>query len=331
MAVSGQLLQNMSAVCVDAVAVLRDSACRQRQQQSRAWAERHGYADAPAAPEAVAGHLAEISRTAGTSTLKVRRAAIGAAHRAAGLPDPTASELVKQTLSGLSRKAARPARQAAPLTASALAAIRKTARLRRSGGTVRRRTETAAAARRRGLADIALCGTMRDALLRREEAAALTWADIAWEDDGSGRLTIRRSKTDPEARGAVQYFGPPTMQDLAAIKPPDARPGDSVFGISGSQVNRRIAAAARAADQGDGFTGHSPRVGMAQDLAAAGTTLPELMQAGRWSSRAMPALYVHAQSAGRGAVAKYYADSAERGQKSPDTASAPRVADPKVR
>ena len=275
----------------------------------RAWTERHGYPDAPAAPEAVAAHLAAIAGTAGASTLKVRRAAIGAAHLAAGLPDPTASELVKRTLSGLVKQTARPARQAAPLTATAIAAIRATACQRRSGGTVRRRTETAAAARRRGLADIALCGVMRDALLRREEAAALTWADIAWEDDGSGRLTIRRSKTDPEAGGAVQYLGPPTMQDLAAIKPPDAQPDDSVFGISGSQVSRRIAAAARAAGLGDGFSGHSPRVGMAQDLAAAGTALPELMQAGRWSTSAMPALYVRAQSAGRGAVAKYYADS----------------------
>ena len=281
----------------------------------RAWAERQGYASAPAAPAAVAAHLAAIAETAGASTLKVRRAAIGAAHRAAGLPDPTTSELVKRALSGLVKQAARPVRQASPLTATALAAIRATACQRRSGGTLRRRTETAAAARRRGLADIALCGVMRDALLRREETAALTWADIVREDDGSGRLTIRRSKTDPEADGAVQYLGPPTMRDLAGIRPPDARAGDSVFGIGGSQVSRRIAAAARAAGLGDGFSGHSPRIGMAQDLAAAGVGLPELMQAGRWSSSAMPALYVRAQSAGRGAVAKYYADSAERSQK----------------
>ena len=150
---------------------------------------------------------------------------------------------------------------------------------------------------------------MRDALLRRGETAALTWADIAWEDDGSGRLTIRRSKTDPEACGAVQYLGPPTMRDLAALRPPDARPGDSVFGIGGSQVSRRIAAAARAAGLGDGFSGHSPGVGMAQDLAAAAVGMPALMQAGRWSSSAMPALYIRAQSSGRGAVAKYYGES----------------------
>ncbi len=40
-----------------------------------------------------------------------------------------------------------------------------------------------------------------------------------------------------------------------------------------------------------GFSGHSLRVGAAQDLLAAGVDLPGLMQAGRWSSPIMPARY----------------------------------------
>ena len=57
---------------------------------------------------------------------------------------------------------------------------------------------------------------------------------------------------------------------------------------------------------GDGFSAHSARVGMAQDLSAAGAELPELMTAGRWDSPTMPARYTEAQAAGRGAVARYY-------------------------
>ena len=45
---------------------------------------------------------------------------------------------------------------------------------------------------------------------------------------------------------------------------------------------------------------------MAQDLAAAGVELPELMTAGRWKSSRMPARYTERQAAGRGAVARYY-------------------------
>ena len=69
---------------------------------------------------------------------------------------------------------------------------------------------------------------------------------------------------------------------------------------------RRIDAAAKAAGLGEGFTGHSGRVGMAQDLAASGVELPELMTAGRWKSSRMPARYTERQAAGRGAVARYY-------------------------
>ena len=96
------------------------------------------------------------------------------------------------------------------------------------------------------------------------------------------------------------------MQCLDAIRPPDAAPQASVFGMTPATVRRRIAAAARAAGLGEGYSGHSARIGMAQDLAAAGVELPALMSAGRWESPTMPARYVRNEQAGRGAVARYY-------------------------
>ena len=81
-----------------------------------------------------------------------------------------------------------------------------------------------------------------------------------------------------------------------------------VFGLHPDTIRRRLQQAARAAGLPDwrGITGHSGRVGMSQDLAAAGFTLPELMTAGRWKSPRMPARYTERQAAGRGAVARYY-------------------------
>ena len=83
----------------------------------------------------------------------------------------------------------------------------------------------AEAARLRGAVDVALASVMRDAMLRRSEAAALEWADVELRPDGSGRLTIRRSKTDQEGEGAVQYLGKGTAAALREIRPenPDAR------------------------------------------------------------------------------------------------------------
>ena len=279
------------------------------------WAAGRGYAALPALPETVAAHLASLADSASVPTLRARRAAVGAVHRARGLPDPTAGELVRKALAGLARRGARPQRQAAPLTGASLAAIRATALLPRSGGgRLRRRRESGEAARRRGLLDIALCSVMRDGLLRRGEAAALAWGDVTRADDGSGLLAVRSSKTDPQADGAVLYLGPRAMQDLRAIRPEGARPEDPVFGICGAQINRRIQAAARAAGLQPGISGHSARVGMAQDLAADGASLPELMQAGRWKSSSMPARYTRSQAAGRGAIAKYHARRRDPGK-----------------
>ena len=124
-------------------------------------------------------------------------------------------------------------------------------------------------------------------LLRRSEAAELRWGDLELQEDGVALLHIRRSKTDPEAEGAVLYVGQAAAQALQAIMPEDAGvvdPAALVFGLSASQIGRRIDAAAKAAGLGEGFTGHSGRVGMAQDLVASGVELPELMTAGRWKS-----------------------------------------------
>ena len=60
---------------------------------------------------------------------------------------------------------------------------------------------------------------MSDAGLRRSEAAALTWGDVQRWDDGSGRITVIRSKTDVEAQGAVVAITPAAMQALDAIRP----------------------------------------------------------------------------------------------------------------
>ena len=145
---------------------------------------------------------------------------------------------------------------------------------------------------------------MRDALLRRSEAAALRWTDIKFMDDGTARITIRHSGTDEEGEGA--FVGKEAATALKAIQD-DATTDQRVFGLqSGRAVSSRIAAMARAAGLGEGFSGHSPRIGMAQDLAAHGASTSELMVAGRWKAHQMPAHYTREQAAGRGAVARYY-------------------------
>ena len=134
----------------------------------------------------------------------------------ANLEDPSHPG-ARRAMTGLYRMFGRPPLQATPLTSDVAAAIRATAtrpRLFQTG-----RMESESTAERRGLVDIALVAVMRDALLRRTEAADLVWEDVGRASDGSGRLILRRSKTDQAAEGRMLYLSPRTMADLEAIRP----------------------------------------------------------------------------------------------------------------
>ena len=269
------------------------------------WAAGKGIRTLPADRAQVAAYLAERIEEHGhkPATLRAAASAIGFVHRTAGQDDPCASPEVKRTLRSATRKAGRRQKQAEALTAEALTAIRSTAYNPRPGRGGR--LEGQETARCRGNLDIALISVMRDGMLRVSEAAVLTWRDIANEADGTGRLLIRRSKTDADGEGAVAFLSIPTMEALRLI----CRSGfgaDSVFGLRPNQISRRIKQAAQAAGLGDGFSGHSPRVGMARDLARTGIELPSLMNAGRWRTPAMPAHYTRNETAGKGAVAQFH-------------------------
>ena len=253
----------------------------------REWARAQGLEALPAAPETVAAYLAErAGGGASRSTLAMARAAVGHRHQSARLANPCDTPGARTVLRGLGRRTAaegRTSRQAVGLTAQGLAAIRATAHLPRSGP--RGRTEPEAAAEKRGAVDVALASVMRDAMLRRSEAAALRWSDVEFRADGSARVTIRRSKGDQDGMGAVQFVSPGSADALRAIRPPEASEDDRVFGLrTGRAISNRLAAMARAAGLEGKFSGHSPRVGMARDLAGACTELPALMVAGRWRS-----------------------------------------------
>ena len=165
-------------------------------------------------------------------------------------------------MAGIAREHGRPQRQARPLTEAALAAVKVTPAMPRGHqGQHQGRCETSWKAQRRGRVDVALMSVLRDGLLRRSEAAELRWGDVEFQEDGAALLQVRRSKTDPEAEGVVLYIGQEAAQALRAILPEGEAvvdPAAPVFGLSATQIGRRV----KAAGLGDGFTGHSGRVGM---------------------------------------------------------------------
>ena len=232
----------------------------------------------------------------GSNTVPRRRgdrpetAAIAAMHGLRGAGNPCGDRIVKTAMRGFARQAAGAggtARQARGLTADAVATVRGAL----NGG----------ADALPGALTMAIVSVTADAGLRRSEAAALLWGDIARDADGSGRITVRRSKTDREGEGAVVAVTPAAMADLdrlAALRGGDPDPSASVFGLSDRQISRRIASAARAAGLGDGYSGHSARVGMAQRMTRNGAPAAAVMRQGRWSTSRMVARYTRNETAG---------------------------------
>ena len=251
----------------------------------------------PAAPQAVALYLGHLE-TEGKSmaTISQARAAISHAHAAQGIPkadNPTSHPVVAEAMKGWRNKAPAP-QQVDALTADALAQIRETARLPRRGRGGR--MESAAVAQARGAVDLAIIGVLADGGLRRSEASALTWSDIEFWPDGSARITIRTGKNQPDPLTVA--VTETTARALLEIQPDGANPATPAFGLTGQTLANRLRAAAKAAGLGDGFNGHSGRIGMARRMVAAGAPTATVQKQGRWKRWDMVLFYTRGEAVG---------------------------------
>ena len=263
------------------------------------WCDEVGLVSLPAEPLTVARYLAARANAgASIATMRLATSAIAKAHEWAKLESPCRNPGVRASLKGWGRRLAKPQRQSGAPTADVLAVIPLTAVQPRKRG---RGIETPEQAAERGKFDVALVAVLSDGGLRRSEAAALTWGDVVRWDDGSGRITVIRSKTDVEATGAVVAITPAAVQALNAIRPAGAAGEDKVFGLSESQIARRVKVIAKAAGLTDWefFSGHSGRVGMARRMAQNGAPTHEIERQGRWKQGGgMVGRYTRGESAG---------------------------------
>ena len=263
----------------------------------QAWADAGGHPALPATPEAVAlylGHLAATGRS--MASIEQARAAVSHFHAAAGMQkaaNPARHPVVAEAVRGWRNRAPAP-RQADALTSDALARVREVLRVPRRGRGGR--MESAETAQRRAALDLAIIGVLADGGLRRSEAADLTWGDVELWADGTGRLTVQKGKN--QAEPATVAVTAATARALREIHPGEADPAAPVFGLTGEALANRVRAAARAAGLGDGFTGHSGRIGMARRMVAAGAPNAAVQRQGRWKNGNMVARYTRGEAAG---------------------------------
>lgn len=292
-----------------------------------AWCRRERRSPLPARPEDLAECLDAHAGQWAPATARRWLASLARVHRVVGLPDPTKDEEVRAALAGLVRARADAGRgrqrQAVGMTAPVVAAL-----LAPLGDTLIDRR------------DRALVLVARDLLARRSELVALRVADLAPlavpdAADGAGEaaggtVLIARSKTDQAGQGALGYLGPEAWHAVhawldaahAATGAPLGGPLFRAVHVTGrvggalhpKNVNDRLKHLARRAAprlrrlgvEPDALSGHSARVGMAQDLVAAGFDLPAILQAGRWRSATMVARYTERLRVAEGAVAQFH-------------------------
>lgn len=253
------------------------------------WCEKRKFSPFPASPENISDFVTHEAQHCSVSTIKRRIAAIGKIHRLMKLDNPTNDEDVKLALRRILRsKFSRP-NQASGLTA-------------RIRDQLISCCETSLAGKR----DRALITVGYDTLARRSELISICIEEVTFNANGA-RLLIKRAKNDPYGKGRISHLRPKTAQYLKdwievanitqgplfrAIKHEKVQSK----GLHPYSVNRIIKDRAKIAGFSEKeiqkLSGHSMRVGAAQDMMASGLNILPIMAAGGWKTTNVVARYI---------------------------------------
>jgi len=237
----------------------------------------------PADPSEIASYVAHLTKGGLKSAgIRIAVASISSIHKFNGYKDPGCHPDVLIEMRRMHRTLGRASRQALGITIRILEKM------------IAKTTNDL-----RGVRNKALLLLAYDSLCRRTELVSLKIEDIAYDNRSIPILIrLRRSKTDQEATGRVIRI---TLKTQIAIKEwvdgANIHEGFLFRAISNSghisnclspgQINRiykKMAVVAKIpAEEVKAISGHSLRVGAAQDLVNSGVSLPILMNRGRWS------------------------------------------------
>lgn len=236
----------------------------------------------PASPATVASFLMQtIDQGIKTSTIRRKAASISAVHRLSSLDDPTKHPEVKITLRKISRHLGCRFEQAYPVTRPVLDQLIK-----------------ACSQDLRGLRNKALLLMAYDSLRRRSELVSLRLHDIDWLPNQTCSVLLRKSKTDQQGTGKwIHLSAETTLAIREWILESEIIDGHILRGIHPSgeitpslcesripRIYKSLAKRAHLCEEAiSGISGHSMRVGRAQDLMVQGASLPQIMAKGGWA------------------------------------------------
>src|SRR5277367_6494507 len=269
----------------------------------QAFCESSGEPYLPANPKTIRAFIERcVKEGKKPATIKRYVATVARVHLAAGLLNPCSSEAVRLGLKQMGRETSARQDQAHPLGWKDIKEFIDSA------------GEGLRADRERAMLCVAY-----ETLVRRGELVALQFRDLDFHPDGTGQALIRRGKTDATGQGRVAYLSRETVRWLkvwlehAGIEERAvfrrligrAQIGGPLYSGSVSLIFKRVARwIGMPARYVDAISGHSTRVGAAQDLAALDIDLAAITQAGGWKSPRMPLQYAEKINVGRSGMAR---------------------------
>ncbi len=244
----------------------------------------------PAAPEVVAAFIHDQIPDYRVSTIKRRLCAITFAHRMLELPTPTDANIVRLAARRAARQKASRPQQKRGLTHA-----------------IRSKIVTACPDTLAGRRDAALISIGYDTLCRCSELSAMLVEQMTLYPDSACSVLIPRSKSDAAGSGRIAHLSPDTTRLLRTwISDADIKSGPLFRSLhmhrvadgplATSSIRRLIKRATDRAGLDPALTadlsGHSMRIGAAQDMMVAGFDALAIMQAGGWKSANVVLRYV---------------------------------------
>lgn len=254
------------------------------------WCNNQSASWLPATSATVAAFVDDQATRYRISTIKRRLCAIAFAHRMRDLPAPTDANLVRLAVRRATRQRASRPHQKRGLTHAIRADI------------VAGCSDTLS-----GLRDAALISVGYDTLCRSSELAAMLVEHVVQDDRNTGSILIPRSKSDVSGEGRIAYLSPETTVLLTRWIEEAGLTTGPIFRslhlkrvsdgpLATSSIRRLIKRATKRAGLSSSIaselSGHSMRIGAAQDMLVAGFDALAIMQAGGWKSANVVLRYV---------------------------------------
>lgn len=267
------------------------------------WCKLHQFCAIPIHPDVLRSFVIEMSETLAPSTIQRRLSTIGNLHKILDLKSPCSEPQVNSAVVHICEHSPYKKRQASPARKNIIRSVE----LEIDSNNIR------------DVRDFAILQLAYSTLLRRSEVARVKVEDIEFDPSGDGVVKIDKIKSKKGTKETYYAYLTPdaTFWVKKWLKMSKIREGDLFVGLTkygtlrpttltGHTISTILKKLGFLVDEKIKWSGHSTRVGAAQDMVASGIDHTKAMNAGRWKDHKTFLGYVRKLSAKENGMAEMY-------------------------